>query len=176
MALPECIRCHGADGLGRSDATPVIAGQKQTYLSESLRAYADGARASGFMQLPAVAVDDALLDRLATHFSDLSINLAAMQGDDPKAALGQTIAERGDEDKGIPACLGCHGEKVGNSLYPRLAGQRGDYLAEQLKLFRAAKRGGTPLNHLMTNAAKHLSDDEIQSLAAYFAGQRPTQP
>ena len=38
----------------------------------------------------------------------------------------------------------------------------------QLKLFRAEKRGGTSFEHLMRNAAKNLSDEDIDAIAAYF--------
>ena len=41
-ALAECTRCHGEDGLGRGPATPVLAGQSEAYLLESLDAYAGG--------------------------------------------------------------------------------------------------------------------------------------
>ncbi len=48
------------------------------------------------------------------------------------------------------------------------SGQPAEYIAIQLKLFRSEKRGGTRFEHLMRNAAKNLSDEDIDALAAYF--------
>ena len=85
-------------------------------------------------------------------------------------ARGERIARAGVAAEGVPACLGCHGEDR-NPLYPRIRGQRQDYLAQQLRLFRAGQRGGGPFSHLMSNAARGLTDSDIADLAAYFAGQ-----
>lgn len=172
-SLAECIRCHGADGLGRSPVTPILAGQNEAYLLQSLRAYAEGRRSSGVMAPPATAVDPALLPRLARHF-------AALPSGDPDEAhhdpallrRGEEIARIGVPSAKVPACLGCHGGGERNPLYPRIAGQPDDYIAVQLDLFRGGKRGGTEFSQLMTNAAKGLGDADIAALAAYFSTLR----
>ncbi len=66
------------------------------------------------------------------------------------------------------ACTGCHGNAgVSKSgLFPNLAGQSSAYLETQLKNFRS----GTRENSSMNAIAKPLKDNEIQNLAAYFAG------
>ena len=46
-ALGECTRCHGDDGLGRSAATPVLAGQSEAYLIASLRPMQAGIARAG---------------------------------------------------------------------------------------------------------------------------------
>jgi cytochrome c553 len=64
-------------------------------------------------------------------------------------------------------CLGCHGANaVGNGQYPRLAGQRPDYLANQLANFKAGARK----NAQMQAIANTLSEEDMQALAAYFSG------
>ena len=68
----------------------------------------------------------------------------------------------------MPACLGCHGRPDRNPVYPELAGQPAEYITIQLKLFRSEQRGGTRFEHLMRNAAKNLTDEDIDALAAYF--------
>ena len=70
-AVAECGRCHGEDGAGGGQATPLIAGQSEAYLAASMKAFAEGRRASGFMALPAAAVDQADIDALAEHFAEL---------------------------------------------------------------------------------------------------------
>jgi cytochrome c553 len=67
------------------------------------------------------------------------------------------------------ACVACHGEN-GNSKtenMPSLAGHPAPYLTIQLILFREQQRQ----NEIMTPLAKALSDEDIENLAAYFAGQ-----
>ncbi|MCQ8104759.1 cytochrome c4 [Methylomonas sp. SURF-2] len=66
------------------------------------------------------------------------------------------------------ACMGCHGSAgVSNSgLFPSLAGQSRTYLEAQLKHFRSGER----VNATMNAMAKDLKDEEIQNLAAYYAG------
>ena len=49
--LGECARCHGLDGAGRAASVPVLAGQGEAYLRESLRAYVQNLRPSGMMAL-----------------------------------------------------------------------------------------------------------------------------
>jgi cytochrome c553 len=76
-------------------------------------------------------------------------------------------------------CLGCHGAD-GVSVaptFPRLAGQRVDYLYHRLESFRHADAkdpyySASP----MTAIAATLSDADMRDLAAYFAGQTPRVP
>lgn len=65
-------------------------------------------------------------------------------------------------------CAGCHGAAgvSNNPLWPNLAGQKEAYLVKQLKAFR----DGTRTDPMMAPMAKPLSDDDINNLAAYFAG------
>ena len=171
-ALAECARCHGEDGLGRSPVTPVLAGQNETYLLESMKAYATGHRQSGVMAIPAAAVDSRLFVDLARHFSALPAPAPSTQPDPVLIARGEEIARHGIPTRDVPACLGCHGRTDRNPIYPELSGQPAEYIAVQLRLFRAEKRGGTHFEHLMRNAAKNLSAEDIDALAAYFA-QKP---
>ena len=74
-ALPEplarCAACHGADGRGGGAHVPILAGQSETYLRESLRAYAEGHRASGIMQMAVRGLSPAELAALARHYAAL---------------------------------------------------------------------------------------------------------
>jgi cytochrome c553 len=168
-ALGECTRCHGNDGYGRSAATPVLAGQNEAYLLASLEAYAGGHRASGVMAIPVKSVDPGLLPGLARHFSALPPPAREPALDVALVERGEEIARRGVLSHDVPACLGCHGRRDRNPVYPALSGQPAEYVASQLKLFRSGMRGGTRYEHLMRNAARNLSDEEIEALAAYLA-------
>jgi cytochrome c553 len=73
-------------------------------------------------------------------------------------------------------CHACHG--VGSSVaptFPRLAGQRPDYLYHQLVLFKTAGAKDpyysvSPMRSQVTN----LTDADMRDLAVYFAAQTPT--
>ena len=63
-------------------------------------------------------------------------------------------------------CGGCHGPN-GNALvpqFPKLAGQRGDYIAKQLQDFRAGRR----VDPMMNAMAAPLSEQDIADVAAHF--------
>ena len=66
-------------------------------------------------------------------------------------------------------CQACHGAN-GNSVnpeWPSLAGLGADYIAEQLKNFKAGKRA----NPVMMPNAMALSADDMADLGAYFGSQ-----
>jgi cytochrome c553 len=172
QALKECARCHGDDGLGRSPFVPVIAGQREAYLLESLRAYAQAKRPSGIMGLVASGTAEEDFAAIARHFASLSAIRPGASGDDAQLIrTGAVIARDGIASRNVPACSGCHDGKERNPIYPTIAGQPADYLQNQLNLFKARQRGGTSFSHLMEKAASELTDADIDALAAYFSSQ-----
>jgi len=70
-------------------------------------------------------------------------------------------------------CSACHGPD-GNSLvpmYPSLAGQGEGYLVKQLRDYKSGARA----NPIMAPQAVGLSEQDMQDLAAFFAGQSRKQ-
>ena len=171
--LADCVRCHGADGAGRSALTPVLAGQSETYLLESLRAYAEGQRPSGVMSIPAAALEDGEMAALAAHFSRMPPPPPAVDAEDAALiARGREIAASGVPSAKVPACSGCHEAADRNPAYPAIDIHPADYIEGQLRLFRDGVRGGSSFHHLMENAAKELTDEDIRAAAAYYASRR----
>ena len=75
----------------------------------------------------------------------------------------------------VQVCSACHG-RDGNSTspnFPRLAGQKADYIEEQLKNFRAHQRIDPEGYEYMWGISRNLTDAQIAGLAAYFAKQTP---
>ncbi|WP_196140023.1 cytochrome c [Aliikangiella sp. G2MR2-5] len=78
----------------------------------------------------------------------------------------------GDAAKGqakTGTCAGCHGAD-GNSpipMNPKIAGQSAKYLAKQLHDFKSGARE----NATMAPMAGMLSDEDIENVAAFYAGQ-----
>ena len=83
--------------------------------------------------------------------------------------------EKGKEINGT--CAACHGEfgqggKKGE--YPRIAGQRAAYIADQLKSFRARTRVNIPM--FPYTQERELPDEDIRDVAEYLAGiELPTK-
>jgi len=81
------------------------------------------------------------------------------------------VAGAADEQAGKKlsdaTCAACHGQNgIGIiPLYPNLAGQKREYLAAQLRAFR----DGSRKNPIMSPMAVHLSDSDIEDVAAYLA-------
>jgi cytochrome c553 len=68
-------------------------------------------------------------------------------------------------------CATCHGKNgLGTAPnYPNLAGQKSQYMAQQLKLFRSGERKSEQMNII----AQPLSDQDIDNLAAYYESLPP---
>jgi cytochrome c553 len=95
------------------------------------------------------------------------------------ADLRQIEPIRGDVAAGLKkaaVCFACHGAG-GMSIaptFPRLAGQRADYLYQRLLSFkRAAPKDPYYSVSPMTPNVAHLSDADMRDLASYFASQTP---
>jgi cytochrome c553 len=178
LVLASCARCHGVLGQGRGNAAfPKLAGQTPEYLTEALRAFAQGKRHSGIMQPVASALTPGQWQELSLYFSALPADGAQPADNvDPAAdaearSRGQRIAEAGLPSRGVPACRECHGPapEPRNPHYPKLEGQYMDYLVLQLSLFKQGKRGGSPYAHLMNQIARLLSEPEMRDVARYYA-------
>lgn len=93
------------------------------------------------------------------------------------AALSLGAAAAGAADlaagqaKAKEVCQVCHGLD-GNSQtpdYPKLGGQRADYLAKALRDYKTPP--GARKNAIMAGFAGTLSDKDIENVAAYYAAQ-----
>ena len=168
--LATCEACHAESRLERGSLIPSLSGQSEAYLLESLRAYVEGKRASGIMEVAAGSLHDDVLQGLAKHYAgqERPERLPA-SAEEELVERGRALAERGRAEDKIPACLTCHERRAGNPTYPRLSGQSARYIENQLRLFRQGIRGGTRYSHLMTEAVKNIDDEDIQALAAYFS-------
>jgi cytochrome c553 len=75
-------------------------------------------------------------------------------------------------------CIACHGMNGNSPIspeYPRLAGQHQDYLEKALSDYIVGQRKDPTMRAQVVDPATGrplLSDDDIQSIAGYFARQR----
>jgi cytochrome c553 len=176
--LASCVRCHGLHGAGRgSGAFPRLDILSADYLFDQLQAYASGRRHSGFMQPVAAELEPAEMRRLADYYARHRPQQAT-KGTRPDAAtaeLGRKLVEEGLAEHGLPSCNSCHGddEAARNRFYPTLAGQYAGYTADQLRLFKAGKRRGTPAAEIMSVIAQRMTEAQIDGAATWLGSLSP---
>jgi cytochrome c553 len=74
-------------------------------------------------------------------------------------------------------CASCHGPR-GDSIspgFPKIGGQRAEYLESQLKAFRDRTRADPMAQAYMWGMTSQLGDDMIKKLAAFYSQQKPSQ-
>ncbi|AWB48130.1 class I triheme cytochrome c [Gemmobacter aquarius] len=173
-----CAGCHGANGRSENPLIPRLDLQDAAYLTRSLQAYADGQRQSGFMAEAATSIPATSLADLAAYFASLPTADTGQSVDPGLAAKGAALAQGQTASPDVPACVACHGPRQTDAnrrlIGPDLAGQYPAYLEAQLRLWRDGNRGGGPKSNLMAKAARSLTDDQIEALAAWFAGLQPS--
>ena len=174
-AIGACARCHGAWEGPRSRLVPILHGQPAEMIETALRAYAAGERDSGVMQTVAADLPSAAMSRLARYYASLPRPPVRSERPDPASrARGKEIAQNGLSARGIPSCLGCHGEQAA-PYYPRLAGQSARYLEGQLAAWRAGLNDRSATGKIMAPIARRLSEAQAKDVAAYFASLAPAR-
>lgn len=172
MKSATCAACHGVDGNSVTPDWPSLAGQHASYIVRQLKAFKSGDRVNVTMKPFADMLSDQDMADIAAYFS---AQKTTPKGADPALVnLGQQIYRSGVPDRGIAACIACHGPSGdGNPLasYPRLSGQHSTYVARTLGEYASgSRRSDADLNQMMRNEASLLRDDEIRALASYVQG------
>ncbi|HEY5624657.1 MAG TPA: c-type cytochrome [Gammaproteobacteria bacterium] len=170
----SCAACHGADGNSVNPLWPSLAGQHAAYLVRQLEAYQSGDRQDQLMTAFASTLSDEDMQDLAAYFATLP---AVQRGADPSLVeLGQRIYRSGLPDRGVAACIACHGPAGrGNPLaaYPVVRGQHATYLANTLNAYASGDRQSDgAVNQMMRDIAVSLRTEEIQAVASYMQGLR----
>lgn len=164
-----CKYCHGSDGNSLKPDVPNLAGQNARYLLEQINKFATRER------------DDFVMSELAEGFStEDKINVAIFYS-------SQTVKVQNVEKEKVEkgkilyhsACSSCHGIKgYGSQDMARVAGQQVVYTMNVMKTFRTnannadARRASARRSPVMETAAKALTDEQIESVAAYLAQMR----
>ena len=171
-AAEVCAACHGPDGNSVTPDWPMLAGQHATYIVRQLRAFKEGERTDVTMKPFADMLSEQDMLDVAAYFESQK---PTPKGADPALiGLGQQIYRGGVAERGVPACIACHGpEGQGNPLasYPRISGQHAAYTTKQLNAYRLGdRRSDVDFNQMMRNVAGQLFEDEIRALASYAQG------
>lgn len=172
-----CAACHGPDGNSPVEMYPKIAGQHPTYLYKQLIDFKlatetqnKKGRVNAIMNPIAAALSDQDMKDLAAYYSEQKMK----SGTTPEEVIarGEQLYRGGDAERGIAACIACHGPRgVGNSLarFPQISFQNAAYLKTSLQEFRSGKRNND-MNGMMQDIARKLTDEDIEILAQYLGG------
>ena len=167
-----CAACHGVDGNSVTPDWPMLAGQHASYIVKQLQAFKDGERTDVTMKPFADMLSEQDMLDVAAYFA---AQTPSPKGADPAlVTLGQQIYRGGVPERGVPACIACHGPKGGGNplaAYPRISFQHAAYTTKQLNAYASGdRRSDIELNQMMRNVAELLFEDEIRALASYTQG------
>lgn len=164
-----CAACHGVDGNSANPEWPSIAGQHAGFLRLQLRAFRDGQRQNPLMSPMAMGLSDEDIADLAAFFT--AQRPAAREADPELVEHGQRLFLGGDLERGITACIACHGPTgQGNPLanYPVVAGQHATYTTATLNAYATGERA----NLMMQEIAARMSAEDMRAVSAYLQGLR----
>ena len=74
-AAAACAMCHGALGMAMQPGVPNLAGQQEMYLSDQLRQFRNGKRASEVMAVIAKPLSNEDIDNLAAWYASLRVQV-----------------------------------------------------------------------------------------------------
>jgi cytochrome c553 len=171
LAQQVCSNCHGVTGESVSPNFPMLAGQTEPYFIAQMKGFKSQGRSdpAGFEYMWGLsrALTDQQIAGLAAYYSGQNIRSTNTEGTPDRIAAGSNVYANGIEAKGIPACVGCHGDKAqGNATFPRLAGQHVDYIVKQLQVFQRTDE--RPDGAVMKVIAHQMSTQDMENVASFL--------
>lgn len=187
--LAPCLACHGdRDNAAGTTATgerryyPRIAGKPADYLFNQLDNFREGRRQVPLMTWMVAPLSDDYLREIAAWFAAQPAHPADAPAPMPapvpadQLARGRRLALRGDPERGIPACMACHRERLTGALpaVPGLVGLPRDYINAQFGAWRnGTRRARAP--DCMGRIAARLRPADVAAVSAWLAGQAAPQ-
>nr|WP_136250682.1 c-type cytochrome [Ningiella ruwaisensis] len=172
-----CAACHGTDGNSAIPLNPKIAGQHAGYLYKQLEEFKLASQTGGkegrnnaVMNGMAAPLSEQDMKDLAAYFASQDLKIGAAPED--VIAQGEALYRGGDAERGITACIACHGpggKGMNLAGFPVIGGQHAQYTEQQLKMFRSGERNND-LNGMMRGVSSKLTDEDIRILSAYLEG------
>lgn len=172
-----CVTCHGQRGQGTNNGYfPRIAGKPAGYLYNQLLAFKNGTRKYPPMNYLVAYLPEAYLREIAEHFAKEQPPLAPREittSEASEVARGKQLVFIGDADKGIPACVTCHGERLTGMEpgIPGLVGLQPTYIIAQLTRWQVGDRHAMEPD-CMKRIATRLSNEDIGAVAVWLSQQQ----
>ena len=167
-----CQACHGANGNSANPDWPSLAGLGAGYIADQLKNFKEGKRANPVMMPNAMSLSAEDMANLGAYFD--SLPNTGLEADPSYWQAGEKLYRGGDQSRGIPACMACHGPTGrGNepAKFPALRGQQSVYVVKQLNDYASGARTTGP-NGIMQTIAKRLSPADMRVLASFLQGLR----
>jgi len=178
-----CMACHGKDGAKAILDYPNLAGQNEKYLvaqitdilNEKRVASLDAngkPRTEGMRGALVTAEGEHRIS--ADEIKLVSEYLAELEPAAPKAPKEPISAEdleKGEKLYKKKKCQTCHGKegkKPTNKAYPYVAGQKSDYIVNQMTDIKDKVRKNSK-SKMMVSFVKKLTDEEIKLIADYLS-------
>ncbi len=169
-----CAACHGVDGNSLVPMYPSLAGQSASYIAKQLADFKTGMTSGGksgrvdpIMGGMTMALNEQDMNDLGAYFNAQMAKTAGGETSD----IGKKLYFGGDVERGITACIACHGSDakgMSQAGFPAVAGQSAIYLKSQLEKFRDGARNNDK-NAMMQNIAFKLEDADITALVKYMS-------
>ena len=169
-----CAACHGPEGVSMVGTWPNLAGQHASYTLDQLMAFKNGSRVNAVMSAQAMILTDEDMADLAVYYESLPGPVQAV-ADPGLVDRGEALYRGGDVEKGVAACIACHGPTGrGNpaAKYPALQGQHAEYTAKQLTDYASGARSTDGSTRVMRDIASKLTPEDIEALSSYVQGLR----
>jgi cytochrome c553 len=174
--MQACVACHGKEGRATNQGYfPRIAGKPAGYLYNQLQNFKSGLRRYEAMNHLVQHMSDDYLRDIAKYFAELDLpyppaQVTKLTPEENRAA--ENLVLRGAPDRGIPACVSCHGQQMAGMLpaMPGLLTLPSDYLAAQMGAWRAGQRKAKAPD-CMADIAKRLAPEEVSVMAKWLSAQ-----
>jgi cytochrome c553 len=177
--LLACTSCHAPKDTpgaqGADSYFPHIAGKPAGYLYNQLVNFRDGRRQYPLMTYMVEHMPDAYLREIAGYFAarQPAVPLPAPSTATPGVLeRGRQLATRGDPALRVPACMACHGQRLGGvaPAIPGLLGLPRDYINAQFGAWRnQVRRAHAP--DCMATIASRLSLADVSAVSSWLAAQ-----
>jgi len=150
-----CVHCHDIEN-NKELKTPNLAGQNSLYLIKQIKLFRNNTRVHPVLSSTEVRLSNDDIESLAIHYQNLK-----------PENLANKLSKEGESI--FSSCTGCHGSNgEGIAPFPRLIGQKPDYIEQQLINFKTGVRQSTVMRAMTIN----LSDKDIKSLATYLGSAK----
>jgi len=168
IAKSACARCHGADGVSKTNGVPHLAGQRAAYLDQQLLAYRSGQRPKSAMTGAVRYLSEDALVNVAAYYASLEPPRPAAA---PRAKAPASPDPMQAARDAASACAGCHGETGVSSTpgMPSLVGLDPKYFVASMNAYKAGQRK----HEMMEPLAGALDESTINDLALFYALQKP---
>lgn len=163
----DCARCHGLDGIATKPAMPHLNGQLDNYLIASMKKMQKGRLLTEVPNHVPTALAENELAAIAQYYQAIKATRPAQETDPDKVARGEVVFRN--------RCNDCHGDngREADKDAPLMAAQNLQHMVRQIALFVSGKR---KFGFLQDDAFKGLSQEELESVAHFFASQDQIAP